>query len=233
MTTKQAKEAASIYQAIPKIMSELKAVGKDSRNKQQGWSFRGIDAAYNALNPLMAKYGVFCVPRVVEERDLGERKTKTGGVMVHKIIVMEYDFFGPDGVSLTAKVVGEAMDTGDKVSNKCMSIAHKYALFQTFCIPTEEVKYIEHSDPDSEAYEIKAPQRPRFDWDTLKSVTYDNNNQAHKSALLELLKLHDIDPAKYGKECVEAIKGFPIREGFEGYARDVHLTDSKWPGAGS
>ena len=37
------------------------------------------------------------------------------------------------------------MDSGDKASNKALSIAFKYACFQVFCIPTEEMK-----DPDAE-----------------------------------------------------------------------------------
>jgi len=34
-------------------------------------------------------------------------------------------------------MIGEAMDSGDKSSNKAMSAAYKYACFQAFCIPTE------------------------------------------------------------------------------------------------
>ena len=40
------------------------------------------------------------------------------------------------------------MDSGDKATNKAMSIAYKYACFQVFCIPTEEMK-----DPDAETHE--------------------------------------------------------------------------------
>lgn len=36
------------------------------------------------------------------------------------------------------------MDSGDKVSNKCMSVAYKYACFQILSIPTEETC----ADPD-------------------------------------------------------------------------------------
>ena len=45
-----------------------------------------------------------------------------------------------------AHVIGEAMDSGDKGTNKSMAIAFKYACFQVFCIPTEEIK-----DPDGNA----------------------------------------------------------------------------------
>ena len=44
------------------------------------------------------------------------------------------------------------MDSGDKATNKAMAIAMKYALFQVFCIPTEEMK-----DPDAETPEPTQP----------------------------------------------------------------------------
>ena len=34
-------------------------------------------------------------------------------------------------------MVGEAMDSADKATNKALSAAYKYACFQVFCIPTE------------------------------------------------------------------------------------------------
>jgi hypothetical protein len=40
------------------------------------------------------------------------------------------------------------MDSGDKATNKAMSIAFKYACFQVFCIPTEEM-----IDPDKDTPE--------------------------------------------------------------------------------
>ena len=42
------------------------------------------------------------------------------------------------------------MDSGDKATNKAMAIAFKYACFQVFCIPTEEM-----IDPDAESPEVK------------------------------------------------------------------------------
>lgn len=41
------------------------------------------------------------------------------------------------------------MDSGDKATNKAMSVALKYACFQVLMIPTEEML-----DPDSETHEV-------------------------------------------------------------------------------
>ena len=66
--------------------------------------------------------------------------TEKGGTMIYSTIKTCYDFISAeDGSSLSATVIGEGMDTGDKASNKAMSVAFKYACFQVLCIPTEEM----------------------------------------------------------------------------------------------
>ncbi len=47
------------------------------------------------------------------------------------------------------------MDNGDKGANKAISVALKYALLQTFMIPTQEM-----IDPDKEAHEVKKKESP-------------------------------------------------------------------------
>ncbi len=54
-------ENAKIYTAIPAIMDEIGHIGKDIKNQQQGFMFRGIDQVMNTMKPLMAKHGVFAV----------------------------------------------------------------------------------------------------------------------------------------------------------------------------
>jgi hypothetical protein len=139
-----------IYKAIAEIQRELDAIGKTKQNKQQGFNFRGIDDVYNALHPLLAKHGVFTVPEVLEDRS-EDRQTKSGGQLIYRILRMKYTFYAIDGSSVAAVVIGEGMDSGDKASNKAMSIAHKYAFFQVFSIPTEEVAA---SDPENYSHEL-------------------------------------------------------------------------------
>lgn len=137
-----------IYSLIPKIMGEVGAIAKNKRNQAQGYQFRGIDDVYLAFQGPLAKYGVFYVPQVLE-RTVCERETKNGSTLFYTILKMAFTFFAADGSSFQAVTVGEAMDSGDKSTNKAMSAALKYALLQTFCIPTEEPKDSEndtHSD---------------------------------------------------------------------------------------
>lgn len=137
-----------IYPAMIAMMREIKGIGKDSVNKQQGFKFRGIDTVYNELHGLLAKHGVVTLPEVLEERS-EEKQTKTGGTLIYRIFKMRYHFVADDGSSCAVTVMGEGMDSGDKASGKSMSQAHKYALLQSFLIPTDDI-----ADPDRESYEV-------------------------------------------------------------------------------
>lgn len=145
----------NIYEAISRCMEEIGAVGKDAVNKQQGFKYRGIDAVMNAINPALVKNHVFIVPEVLEQQRQ-ERTTNKGAVLIYSICRIKYTFYAEDGSSIEAITVGEGMDSGDKATNKAMAIAFKYACFQVFCIPTEEMK-----DPDGEIPEPVAPA-PQF-----------------------------------------------------------------------
>ena len=137
----------NIYQSITKIMEEVPSIGKTQRNKIQGFMYRGIDDVMNALQPLLAKNKVFIVPEILEQTR-EERTTSQGGNLIYSICKIKYKFYAEDGSSVEAITIGEGMDSGDKATNKAMAIAMKYALFQVFCIPTDEMK-----DPDSETPE--------------------------------------------------------------------------------
>lgn len=137
---------ANIFESMVAIMADIDAVGKNQKNQQQGFKFRGIDDVYNAVHPILAKHGVFTVPTVLSERT-EERQTQRGGNLIYRILIMKYTFFASDGSYFETTVIGEGMDSGDKAANKAMAVAHKYALLQALCIPTEDMV-----DPDSEAH---------------------------------------------------------------------------------
>lgn len=160
--TEQTPETPQIYRLIGKAMGEIGAVGKDSVNQSQGFKYRGIDAVYNALSPVMAKYGLFIVPEILEQTreerssvksqwDKDQKKyVEKTTTLLWSILKIRFTMYAPDGSNVSAVVIGEGMDTGDKATNKAMSIALKYAAFQIFMIPTEETTI----DPDAETHEV-------------------------------------------------------------------------------
>ena len=151
-----------VYQAINSVQTELCKIGiaKDSRNTQgQGYNFRGIDAVYNVLSSIMAQNGLVIVPRMLA-RTCEERVSKSGGALFYVTVEAEFDLISAeDGSKHTARTFGEAMDSGDKATNKAMSAAYKYMAFQTFAIPTSG-----DNDADSSTHEV-----------VRKKPTIDNN----------------------------------------------------------
>lgn len=134
-----------IYKAIPVIMGEIGHISKDKKNQQQGFMFRGVDQVMNTMKPLLADHGVFVVPEVISTKR-EERQTAKGGNLIYTMHTIRFHFCATDGSEVVATVVGEGMDMADKSSNKAMAVAFKYACFQVFCIPTEEMA---KDDPDN------------------------------------------------------------------------------------
>src|SRR5690606_33179119 len=85
--------------------------------------------------------------------------TAKGGSMLHVKLKVEYDFLAADGSRCTVGPVwGEALDTSDKASNKALAFAHKYAMMQTFTIPTEDTREtLEEREGDARTHETTGP----------------------------------------------------------------------------
>lgn len=154
-------EKKNIFETINAVMEEVGAVGKNSRNEQQKYMYRGVDDVMNALNPAFIKHKLLMVPEVVSQKR-EERQTANGKNIIYSVLSVKYTFYAEDGSSIYTIVPGEGMDSGDKASNKAMSSAFKYACFQTFCIPTEEMK-----DPDAET---PPPSTPVYATDQMRDT---------------------------------------------------------------
>lgn len=183
-----------VYQAINAVQSELAKIGisKDSRNSQgAGYNFRGIDAVYNVLSSIMANNGLCIIPRMLT-RTCEERTSKSGGALFYVTVEAEFDLVSAeDGSKHTARTFGEAMDSGDKATNKAMSAAYKYMAFQTFAIPTEG-----DNDADNHTHEIV---RTQVASSTLQALVADiaacTNEDELKAAYFEAIKVAGNDQA--------------------------------------
>lgn len=207
----------NIYESICGVMSEIGAIGKDKKNQQQGFMYRGIDDVMNVLQPLFVKHKVFIVPEVLEHiRE--DRVSKQGSTLIYSICKIKYTFYAEDGTNITAVVVGEGMDSGDKATNKAMAIAMKYACFQAFCIPTEEMV-----DPDKDGHELGKPpkQTPPKETPPPTPQSADVITEAQAKRLFAISK-GNADKvkeviSKYGYESTKAIK----KADYEKIAKEV------------
>ena len=139
----------TVFEAWANVMRDVQAISKDSRNKQQGFSFRGIDAVMNTVGPVLREHGVIVVPLACKHES--ERyTTKNGGQMVNRVVEMGFQVYGPAGDSFSGFAYGEAADAGDKAMTKAESVALRTFLLQSLMIPTDD------PDPDAESHERQA-----------------------------------------------------------------------------
>ena len=134
--------AENIYSLMGEAMRRISAVGKTSKNEQQKFMYRGIDAVMNALYPVMSELGLFIVPEVLEQTREERTTTKKAwdesakqyverkSTLLYSLLKIKYTMYAPDGSNVSAVVIGEGMDSGDKASNKAMAVGLKYACFQ-------------------------------------------------------------------------------------------------------
>lgn len=159
-----------VYMAINEVTGKLakSGISKDRKNDQQGYKFRGIDDVYNALSALIAESRLCVLPRV-GARTVTERTTKSGGVLFYVVVDVDYDLISAvDGSRHTVHVIGEAMDSGDKATNKAMSAAYKYMAMQVFCIPTEG-----DNDADAQTHQVQPMRHSPADGIDTSAVDID------------------------------------------------------------
>ncbi len=175
----------AVYAAISEVARSLSrdGIGKDRKNQQQNYQFRGIDDIYNAIAPMLANARLCILPRVLA-RTCSERASKTGGTLFYTVVEMEFDFVAAsDGSRHVVKMFGEAMDSADKSTNKAMSAAYKYACLQTFCIPTEGDNDADATTPEPAASQTST-SRPDSTPASARSITKeewtDLRDQAEK-----------------------------------------------------
>lgn len=148
---KAESQPKEIYKAIIGVTEDLikeGGIGKNRVNDQQHFKFRGIEDIQNTLAPLLVKHRLCIVPTFVN-RKTDQYESKAGGKIFSTVVEGVFDLIcAVDGSSVQVTIPGEAMDTGDKSTNKAMSMAMKYAAILTFCIPTEG------EDADAGAHEV-------------------------------------------------------------------------------
>ena len=142
-----------VLKAINAVQAALaiQGIGKDQKNAQQGYMFRGIDSIYNTMAPMLAHAGLVILP-AYSDRLVVERESANNKALFYVTVRGDFTFrSAKDGSEVKVSTYGEAMDSGDKATNKAMSAALKYALMQTFTIPTEG-----DNDSENQTHEVAA-----------------------------------------------------------------------------
>lgn len=137
-----------IYKKIGEILKDIEPVKKAKDNTQQNYKFRGIEDAMNMLSPILAKHGVFPTTEKVEDVSSEGVVSKNGGAGYHYVRRYTFHFYAEDGSFVKTQVDGEAIDYGDKSSNKAYSTAYREALWKLFIVPFMSAEDIEETNHD-------------------------------------------------------------------------------------
>lgn len=142
-----AAEPPTVQQAWAAVMGDVQAIGKNSRNDDQKYMFRGVDAVMNAVGPVLRTHGVHVLPSKLLSVTYRDVRTSRDKPAREVTVQVQYRITGPRGDEMYAEVPGESMDFGDKGTAKAMSVAYRILFLQGLTIPTHE------AEPDAGTYE--------------------------------------------------------------------------------
>ena len=121
-----------VHQALAAVAADLGGIDKSERNTEQNFNFRSIDAIAGAIRPLFGKHGLSVTP-YVEDVTYTEVESKRGTKGYRCVAWVRYQIRHEDGSAVEARMVGEAVDYGDKSTSKAVQMAYKYMLTE-LCI---------------------------------------------------------------------------------------------------
>lgn len=127
------KNRAALFKKLVEARKQIGGISKDSKNKHQGWAFRGYEALYAKARPVLDELGIWIDTAVT---DFGCEVLDKGACVYGKFTVILTDMDTGESTETTVPMFGT--DPGDKAAGKACSYAMKYALFTSLLIPTEE-----------------------------------------------------------------------------------------------
>ena len=138
-----------MYKKIANVYATVDAIAKTKSNTGTlQYPFRGIDDVYNALHKVFSEEGIFVTPEILESSRT-QIVNKSGTTGYHTVSKIKFTFYAEDGSFVSATAEGEAIDYGDKSTSKSQSMSFKYALLQTFMIPTEDTEDGDKHTPET------------------------------------------------------------------------------------
>lgn len=139
-------EKQLIYGKVAKVMAEIAPIAKGRKSESLSYKYRGVDELMNAVSPLVTKHGIFPTTSSIVDILYEPVTSKNGGGGTHIIRRYTFRFNAEDGSYVETTTDGEAIDYGDKASNKAYSVAYREAMFKMFVIPfeNEDIEASEH-----------------------------------------------------------------------------------------
>lgn len=139
----------NLYQKLAAITGEIGAIKKGGKNTEQHYDFIEYAAVAATLRTLFSQYHVMCIP-TMGERSEQEIKSSNGKIGYHVLIKFTFKFVNSDKPDETESIewVGEAIDYGDKATNKAATAALKYCLMRTFNVSEKSDEDADSASPE-------------------------------------------------------------------------------------
>lgn len=161
MTTQKTK-VPHVIEAIQEVRQALVEVGiaKAQKNRDQGWSFRGIDDVLRAVTPVAVNAGLLITPQIrsVETKPkIFRGRNGNESHWDHVTLLVDFEFESvKDGSMKTVAGIGEAMSSSDKGTGAAQSYALKNCLINVFGIPVPDADPDLVTPPDTVRAEVTA-----------------------------------------------------------------------------
>jgi hypothetical protein len=145
------EKSAIIFDKVSLVMHDMGPIAKSKRNTQQNYSFRGIEDLMNEFAPIATKHGIFPVTTRIQDITNEPVTSRAGGSGYRTVRRFTFRFYASDGSLVETTADGEAIDYGDKSSNKAYSVAYREAIFKMFIVPFAQ------DDIENHDHELKEP----------------------------------------------------------------------------
>lgn len=142
----EAKEAKTVYEKILAVMSAVNYLNKDGfveTGKGKGYKALTDEKVLGAVRPALVSAGLVILPVKMEQQRTDEQvKAYDGSTKTNRItdVSVTYRIINVEDPKDYVEVVsaGTGVDTQDKGIGKAMTYAKKYAILNSFLIPSGE-----------------------------------------------------------------------------------------------
>lgn len=131
------REYTELVKAVCAVMTEVPWIHKGGKNPEFNYSYLSDADIALALQPVMAKHGLALIP-VACEVTMSEHRPPRGdkSAQWRADVIMTYRLYHTSGACIPVQVAGSGVDTQDKAIPKALTAAWKYAMRQTFAVPS-------------------------------------------------------------------------------------------------
>ena len=203
----------TVYEKILNVMNEVGYLNKDGfveTGKGKGYKALTDEKVLTAIRPVMVKHRLIMVPVAMEHRRADEKvKDYNGNEKTNRItdVDMTFRIINVDDPKDYVDVVssGTGVDTQDKGIGKSMTYAKKYALLNSFLIPSgEDTDQISSEKYTEQLMGTPAPQKENT---IMPTQTEGDRTMTDSERLIAIATIVTL-AAKYGKKNVINENGY-------------------------